>query len=149
MGVVILQAHEFRAKRIKRVKIVRERNGGERIGSSRQLFFHLRAMIFVHMYVAKCMHKFSHFSPEDFCDYLTQKCVTSDVKRYSQKYICASLIQLKANFSMLYIDLIHIVANREARTLARFCHCVQIFRIPRRNERVVGIRILTQFIYYP
>jgi len=37
-------------------------------------------------------------------------------------YMKISLIKLKTDFPVLYIDLIHIVANREARALARFRH---------------------------
>ena len=106
-------------------------------------------MIFVNVQVAKGMDEFARLAAQDLGNDRRKERIACDIEWHAKKYVGTSLIELQAHFAVLNIDLIHIVADRKARALARLCHAVQIFGIPRSHQRVMRIGVFAQFINYP
>src|SRR3989338_2615226 len=75
-----------------------------------KLFRNSCEVIFVYMRVAERVDEFTGLAPENFCDDVAEQGVACDVERHAKKKVGASLVQLKAYFAVLDVELVHVVA---------------------------------------
>src|SRR5690606_8133240 len=91
-------------------------------------------MIIINMNIAKTVDIISHFQFANLRYHHQQKGITGNIKRYSQKNIGTSLVQLKRKFSLGNIKLEHRMTGRQS-------HVWNFGDIPCGNDQSAGIRI--------
>src|SRR5690606_32514556 len=91
-------------------------------------------MIIINMNIAKTVDIISHFQFANLRYHHQQKGKTCNIKRYSQKNIGTSLVQLKRKFSVGNIKLEHRMTGRQS-------HVWNFGDIPCGNDQSAGIRI--------
>src|SRR3989344_1750990 len=134
--VVAGELDVFGLKLPKRFEIMIELHGRERLRFTRELLLNLAAVILVHVEIAECVDEFSRLASEYLCDDGGEKRVARDVEGNAEEYVGTALVELEADAALLDVDLIHIVADGEASTLAGPRHSVHVFGVPRCDERV-------------
>ena len=97
---------------------------GEGFWLALQLLPYRRLMVLIEMHIAKSVHELSDLAPKNLCNNMREQSVARDVERNSKKDIRTSLIELKRDFLMFYIHLIHVVAYRKVVGLFGFGHRV-------------------------
>src|SRR3989344_1982107 len=106
-------------------------------------------MVLIDMQVAEGVHELAGLAAQNLRDDAGQECVRSDIEWYAKKDVRRALIELEAHPPLLDIELIHIMANREARTFTRARHRVEKLWVPRRDERIVRGRVFAKFLNRP
>ena len=71
-------------------------------------------MIVVYVAISSCPYKLTRHKIKNFRKNAHQKTIWCNIKRNSQKHVCASLIKLTAKFFVLYVKLKHCVAWRQS-----------------------------------
>src|SRR5699024_9355252 len=96
-------------------------------------------MIAVYVRITECVNEIRGLQITFSGDQMEQECIACNVKRNSEEDIRTSLIQLKAEFSIVHIELEESVAWREG-------HRLVFGRVPCCDDMPSGIRVVTDAV---
>ena len=96
-------------------------------------------MVGVEVRVAEGVHEVLGLQPADLRHHHRQQGVGGDVEGHAEKDICAALVELARELSVVGVELEHCVARRQR-------HLIDVRRIPRAHDEPPGIRIALELL---
>ena len=140
MGVVALQ-REILIDKIENTFFIRiDLHDRKLLRLSLELKTYLFQMVFINMGITQRVDEVATLQISHLRYHLQQKCVRRNVERDSEENVCASLIELEAQFSIRHIKL-------EQRVAWGKCHAVYLCHVPCRNNQAAGIRVLLDHLH--